>query len=94
MSLNEHDERINDLKSALKKGDIDLDEYTEAVQSLKKQPPLSCKVSEKKGGCSVYGMNGPFPVTLYPAQWRRLFDNTKLILEFITEHESEFSVKK
>ena len=90
----EHDERINELKSALKKGDISIDEYTDAVQSLKKQPPLSCKVSDKKGGCSVYGMNGPFPVTLYPAQWRRLFDNTKLILEFIAEHESEFSVKK
>ena len=55
--------------------------------------PLSCKVAPK-GGCSVYGMNGPFPVTLYPAQWRRLFSNTELILAFLAEHESEFSVKK
>ena len=91
---NEHDERIAELKASLAKNDITLDEYTEAIQSLKKQPPLTCKVSDKKGGCSVYGMNGPFPVTLYPAQWRRLFDNTDLILDFLIEHESEFSVKK
>jgi hypothetical protein len=90
----EHDERIAQLKSALARNDITIDEYTEAVQDLGKPRPLTCKVSAQKGGCSVYGMNGPFPVTLYPAQWRRLFDNTDSILAFLTEHESEFSVKK
>ena len=89
----EHDERIEQLKSALARNDITIDEYTEAVQEIGKPKPLKCKVAPK-GGCSVYGMNGPFPVTLYPDQWRRLFGNTKSILAFLDKHESEFSVKK
>ena len=87
---------LEDLIVQLQAGHITADEF----QSLAKPfmataeiKPLSCKVAPK-GGCSVYGMNGPFPVTLYPNQWRRLFANTELILAFLEKHESEFSVKK
>jgi hypothetical protein len=88
--------KLEDLIVQLQAGHISPDEFQTLARPLMATadlPPLTCKVGPKRG-CSVYGMNGPFPTTLYPNQWRRLFENTELILAFLTEHESEFSVKK
>ena len=87
---------LPELISQLQAGNITAEEFQTLAKPFMQTAeikPLSCKVAPK-GGCSVYGMNGPFPVTLYPNQWRRLFDNTDLILAFLSAHESEFSVKK
>jgi hypothetical protein len=42
----------------------------------------------KKGGVSVYGLQR-FPVTLYPEQWQRLFEEKEVILNFINTHASK-----
>ena len=52
---------------------------------------LSCKVSIK-GGLSVYGL-GRWPVTLYRAQWERLFAKVNDIQAFMASHASEFTEK-
>lgn len=59
-----------------------------------KQRPLSCKVSEK-GAVSVYGMQR-FPITLYKAQWEKLFatNSMELIKKFIAENEAALAVKE
>ena len=88
---------LNDLVSALQSNQITADEFQELakpfLQIAPAVKPLKLKVSEK-GALSVYGLNNQWPTTLYPEQWRRLLDNADSIREFITEHESEFSVKK
>lgn len=55
------------------------------------ETPLSCRVSEK-GALSVYGL-GRFPVTLYAAQWEKLFTATAEILDFLHDHADELAVK-
>jgi len=52
---------------------------------------LSFKVSAK-GAVSIYGM-GRFPVTLYKAQWERLFERVDDIKGFIKENEGSLTVK-
>lgn len=52
---------------------------------------LTCKVSEKTGALSVYGL-GRFPVTLYKGQWERLIGEVGKIQAFIAAHP-ELKVK-
>jgi hypothetical protein len=69
-------------------------QFTAALGTLESQrdeKELTPKVSQK-GGCSVYGLQR-MPVTLYPNQWERLFAAKDLIMGYINEHRSEFSVK-
>jgi hypothetical protein len=47
----------------------------------------------KGGGVSVYGLTKAFPVTLYKAQWFRLFAVMAQLRAFIEAHDSELSVK-
>jgi len=47
---------------------------------------LTIKVA-KKGGVSVYGLNHPYPTTLYKEQWQRLLAIAKQIEAFIKENE-------
>lgn len=62
-----------------------LEQDLEAAQaenkSLKKERPITLKVSQK-GGVSLYGL-GRFPVTLYREQWLRVCDMADEIREFI-----------
>ncbi len=53
------------------------------IASMDAQPArkLTCKVG-KLGGVSVYGMNR-FPITLYRAQWERLFAAQADITAFV-----------
>ena len=53
---------------------------------------LRLKVSEK-GGVSLYGL-GRFPVTLYKEQWLRLIEHATEVVEFISDHEAELTVKQ
>ena len=46
---------------------------------------LTCKVSEKSGCLSVYGL-GRFPVSLYKGQWEYLIAHIGAVSEFITAH--------
>lgn len=65
---------------------------------------LSCKVSvggkigkdgkvSKGGAVSVYGLHSRFPVTLYKAQWFRLFQVMANLRAFIEANDSQLSVK-
>lgn len=64
------------------------------VQAAKANAPrkLSFKVSEK-GGMSIYGLNGRWPVTLYKDQWIRLLDHKDKILAFLEENAEDFTTK-
>ena len=87
---------IEDLIVQLKAGNITPEEFQTLAKPFLQSSevkPLKPKVSEK-GALSVYGLNNQWPTTLYPSQWKRLLDNADAILAFLTEHESEFSVKK
>lgn len=59
----------------------------------RKAPPISLKVSPKKG-VSVYGL-GRFPVTLYASQMRALITLIKSgqVDTFLTEHATELAEK-
>ena len=46
-----------------------------------------------KGGVSVYGLNANFPVTLYPEQWNRLFEQQEKIKEFIESNKDVLEFK-
>lgn len=48
--------------------------------------PLSAKIGGK-GGMSVYGF-GRFPVTLYRQQWRKLWEATAMLQEFMAENDA------
>ena len=63
-------------------------------ENLKKpaRGQLSLKVSEK-GALSVYGM-GRFPVTLYRAQWDKLFSMSDQIKEFIAQNDAALKKKE
>jgi hypothetical protein len=52
---------------------------------------IKIKVSEK-GGVSVYGL-GRFPVTLYKEQWLKLLTVIESLQQFITDHDSELTMK-
>jgi hypothetical protein len=48
--------------------------------------------SAAKGGISVYGL-GRFPVTLYSAQWERLFGMQEAIMAHAKEHGPELAFR-
>ena len=52
---------------------------------------LTLKVSEK-GALSVYGM-GRWPITLYRAQWERLFANREAVEAFIAANADHLAAK-
>ena len=52
---------------------------------------LTLKVSEK-GALSVYGM-GRWPITLYRAQWERLFANREAVEAFIAANDDRLAAK-
>ena len=52
---------------------------------------LTLKVSEK-GALSVYGM-GRWPITLYRAQWERLFANREAVEAFIAANAAGLAAK-
>lgn len=56
---------------------------------------LGLRVSPK-GAVSVYGVNANFPVTLYPEQWKRLFEpeNSKRILDFVEANKDLLEFKE
>lgn len=73
----------------------------EALKALKDKVPsdrtslgdgLTCKVSEK-GAVSVYGLHAKFPITLYKAQWFRLFAVMAQLRAFVEANDAKLSVK-
>lgn len=61
-------------------------ERLKAEKGKRVDRPMTFKVGPK-GGVSVYGLQR-FPVTLRPAQWRRVFDAQAKILAFATNNEA------
>lgn len=53
---------------------------------------LSCSIAPK-GGVSVYGMTSKFPLTLYKAQWFRLFAVMANLRAFIEANDAKLSTK-
>lgn len=49
---------------------------------------LFCKVANKSGGMSLYGLMR-FPLTLGKKQWRKLRSRIDGVLQLIAEHEGE-----
>lgn len=65
------------------------------VQAAKANAPrnkLSFKVSEK-GGMSIYGLNGRWPVTLYKDQWIRLLNHKDDIIQFLEDNADDLAQK-
>lgn len=54
---------------------------------------LGLRVSPK-GGVSVYGLNANFPVTLYPEQWHRLFEQAERVKDFIQANGDVLTLKE
>jgi len=84
----EHAEYVKGLLDRIR----ELEEAGVAASGLPRT--LGLRVSPK-GGVSVYGLNANFPVTLYPEQWIRLFeeDNQKRILDFIEANKDVLEYK-
>lgn len=53
---------------------------------------MTCKVSEKSGALSVYGL-GRFPVTLYAEQWERLIAHMDEIKAFMKANDKHLTRK-
>lgn len=68
---------------------------TAAAIKAKAEAKVSFKVSEK-GGLSVYGLGGRFPVTLYVPAWQKALSEPMRseILGFIEANASRFSTGK
>jgi hypothetical protein len=68
-------------------------ELLEIIANMRKasSSKLTLKVSEK-GALSVYGM-GRWPITLYRAQWERLFANREAIEAFIAANADHLAAK-
>lgn len=65
------------------------------IAALKSRPAgkVTCKVAEKSGALSVYGL-GRFPVTLYASQWERLITEIPTIQKFIADNADELKRKE
>lgn len=76
----------------LLEGKITKEQYREwdAARNASNKP-LSCKVSEK-GAVSLYGF-GQWPVTLYAAQWLRVFAHREQIEAFIRDNAGKLASK-
>lgn len=68
-------------------------EAANAALKAAKIRPITFKVGTK-GGISVYGLQNPYPVTLYANQWERLIQHIPQLQAFIASHQSELSVKE
>jgi len=68
-------------------------ELLEIIANMRKasSSKLTLKVSEK-GALSVYGM-GRWPITLYRAQWERLFANREAVEAFIAANADHLAAK-
>jgi hypothetical protein len=68
-------------------------ELLEIIANMRKSASskLTLKVSEK-GALSVYGM-GRWPITLYRAQWERLFANREAVEAFIAANADRLATK-
>jgi len=68
-------------------------ELLEIIANMRKSQSskLTLKVSEK-GALSVYGM-GRWPITLYRAQWERLFANRDAVEAFIAANGDRLAAK-
>lgn len=69
--------------------EITRDEYSLALAALEEGAlrVLSVVANPEKGTMSVVGLNKQFPVTLYPAQWARLFDEAQpMVKKFASDY--------
>jgi hypothetical protein len=64
-----------------------------AAHKAKNDRPITCKVAQKSGGCSVYGL-GRFPVTLYKSQWSKLLASAPKIEAFLKENDAVLKDKE
>lgn len=46
-----------------------------------------------KGAVSMYGIHANFPVTLYPEQWDRVFEQQQLVDDFIAANKDVLNFK-
>ena len=60
---------------------------------LAKKEEVYLKVSDKKGGLSIYGLQR-FPVTMYREQWLKVLDMADEIRDFIKKHDKELKKKE
>ena len=62
------------------KGEITIDQAAAQLRELvevRSVGQLRCKVSEKSGALSMYGLQTKWPVTLYAEQWERLLEKAR-----------------
>lgn len=77
---------------AAAKAEIERLKNQRSAEKAAKVRPLTCRVAEKSGGVSVYGLHR-FPVTLYRSQWERLAGFMPAISAFIEANKAHLSTK-
>ena len=76
------------------KGEIPVQEASKLLEQAEtRRGELHCKVAEKSGALSLYGLQR-MPVTLYVEQWERLLAFSDEIRKFMQEHNAELKRKE
>jgi hypothetical protein len=83
---------VKELQAELATARAERDAAVELAKVASKPRSLSLKVGAK-GGMSLYGLNARFPVTLYKAQWARLFEFVPTMQQFVIDHADELTEK-
>lgn len=77
---------------SLAAGQLSPEDAEKLIQAIEEENnnPVVFKVSKKK--CLVInGIRKKFPISLYPKEIVKLFDNSQRILEFLEEKKEEFA---
>ncbi len=76
------------------KGEIPVEQASKLLEEATqaRRGELSCKVAEKSGALSLYGLQR-MPVTLYVEQWERLLAFSDEIRKFMEEHHADLKRK-
>lgn len=70
-------------------------EYEVARAALETSRKITCRANPDNGSISMYGVQHPYPVTLYPAQWERVFaEGMSVVQAFIAEHRDYLPAAK
>jgi hypothetical protein len=76
-------------------GEIPVEQASKLLEQAEqtRRGKLYCKVAEKSGALSLYGLQR-MPVTLYVEQWERLLAFSDEIRKFMEEHNAELKRKE
>lgn len=82
-----HSEEVKSLLNRIKELES---QVSNPMAGLPRTPGL--RVSPK-GAVSMYGIHANFPVTLYPEQWDRVFEQKQLVDDFIAANKDVLNFK-